>query len=135
MTLILIRHGESTWNADGRLQGQSESSLSPVGQQQAVALARCVRNDQNLRAVHSSDQLRAQQTAECIEACGVPLVTDARLRERNLGIFEGRTVEEIKAEFPAEFAAMRSDPLFVVPGGESWAQLADRAAACVVCSG
>jgi probable phosphoglycerate mutase len=134
--LLLIRHGESTWNVDGRLQGHAESSLSALGEKQAIALGCYLKDEQagnGLAVVYSSDLLRAQQTARfLVEVCGAPLIIDARLRERDLGIFEGRTVEEVKAEFPVEFAAMRQDPTFVVPGGESWAQLADRAVACVL---
>jgi broad specificity phosphatase PhoE len=93
-TLLLVRHGETDWNAEGRLQGHTDRPLNDYGRRQARALAdRLVGDD--IVAVYSSDLSRAHETAEIIgERLGLPVVTDPDLRERNWGNWEGLTGAE-----------------------------------------
>jgi broad specificity phosphatase PhoE len=93
-TLLLVRHGETDWNADGRLQGHTDRPLNEHGRRQASALAgRLARED--IDAVYASDLARARETAEILaEALGLPVVTDPDLRERNWGNWEGLTGSE-----------------------------------------
>jgi broad specificity phosphatase PhoE len=93
-TLLLVRHGETDWNAEGRLQGHTDRPLNDHGRRQARALAdRLVGDD--IVAVYSSDLSRAHETAEIIgERLGLPVVTDPDLRERNWGNWEGLTGAE-----------------------------------------
>jgi probable phosphoglycerate mutase len=113
----LIRHAESEWNARGLWQGQANPPLSQRGRAQAEALAsklRIARFD----ALVSSDLLRARETAEIVaQAIGLPLLCDARLRERNLGAWSGLTHAEIASRWPVDFARVQARDLDVRPGG------------------
>jgi probable phosphoglycerate mutase len=127
----LIRHAESEWNALGLWQGQANPPLSQRGRAQAEALAsklRIARFD----ALVSSDLLRARETAEIVaQAIGLPLVCDARLRERNLGAWSGLTHAEIASRWPVDFARVQARDLDVRPGGgESIRDVALRARGC-----
>jgi len=117
MIIYCVRHGESCYNAEGRLQGQSST---PLGLRQADALADALR-DKPIKAIYASPLPRAAQTAEPIaRAHGLPVVDDARLMEINVGIFQDALHREIADRFPAESAAWRaSDPDYRIPGGES----------------
>ncbi len=95
--LLLVRHGQSTWNAVGRWQGHADPPLSATGEAQARAAAA------NLGAVDrvwSSDLVRARRTAELLGPVGVPRRLDARLRERDVGAWTALTREEIQARHP-----------------------------------
>ncbi|MCS7100640.1 MAG: histidine phosphatase family protein [Burkholderiaceae bacterium] len=131
-TLLLIRHGETAWNAAGRIQGQLDVPLSATGLWQAQRLAQRLAAEP-LAALYASDLTRAALTAQPLaQAHGLPVRYDARLRERHFGVFQGLTAEEVAARHPAEFAAWRArDPHWVVPGGESGAQLITRALAAL----
>jgi probable phosphoglycerate mutase len=131
-TLLLIRHGETAWNAAGRIQGQLDVPLSATGVWQAQRLATRLAAEP-IAAVFASDLARAALTAQPLaQALGLAIVFDRRLRERHFGIFEGHTLEEVAARFPAEFAAWRArDPHWAIPGGESGAQLIGRALAAL----
>lgn len=96
--VLLVRHGQSTWNAEGRWQGQADPPLSEVGERQAEeAAGRVDRPD----AIWSSDLARARRTAETIGTRhDVEVRTDPRLRERHGGLWQGRTRAEIEAEWP-----------------------------------
>ncbi len=90
-TLLLVRHGETDWNRDGRWQGGSDTSLNDVGREQARALADEL--DGNISTVYSSDLARARETAEIVVAnIGLPVQIDPRLRERGFGSWEGEEV-------------------------------------------
>jgi broad specificity phosphatase PhoE len=103
--LLLVRHGQSVWNADGRWQGQADPPLSELGEQQAAAAA--TRLD-GIAAVYSSDLVRAHRTAEILAArLGTTPVVDPRLRERHAGSWEGRTRVEIEAEWPGYLGSGR----------------------------
>jgi 2,3-bisphosphoglycerate-dependent phosphoglycerate mutase len=127
--LLVIRHGETLWNREGRIQGHIDIPLSPLGVAQAERLGEALR-DEPLDAVYSSDLLRARQTAQALErgrAVGVQTLT--ALRERHFGVFEGLTWEEIHARDPDSATRWkRREPEFRVGGGES---LVDLQARCV----
>lgn len=130
-TLILIRHGETAWNAEQRIQGQLDIPLSATGVWQAGRLAdRLAREAPSgpIDAIVASDLARAQLTANPLAArLGVPVQLDPRLRERAFGIFEGHTLADVAARWPQEFAAWRErDPDWAIPDGESLRQLGER---------
>jgi len=128
--IILLRHGETAWNVEGRYQGQLDSALTPTGLAQARALGSRLAGAQ-LSALYSSDLGRARQTAELIaETTGHEVRTDVRLRERHFGIFQGLRKAELKSlEQYRLFKAGGSD--HVIPEGESAQQAADRSNACL----
>jgi probable phosphoglycerate mutase len=117
---LAVRHGETIWNIDGRIQGHLDSRLTPAGRAQAAAVAARLAAEP-LDALYSSDLGRARETAAPIAAAtGLAAVFDASLRERTYGIFESLTWSEIEARHPAEFARLATrDPAYVVPEGES----------------
>lgn len=127
MNLLLIRHGETAWNAEHRIQGRLDVPLSTTGVWQTGRLAERLAGEA-IDAVISSDLARAWMTgAPLADARGLTMVPDARLRERAFGIFEGKTLDEIAAEHPDELAAWRSrDVDWRIPGGESGAEFIDR---------
>ena len=131
--LLLIRHGETEWNREGRIQGYyADSPLTENGEAQARLLARRLARE-SLLAVHSSDAGRARQTAAPVAAAlGHEIVYDAALRERNYGGFEGMTYAELEREHPDAYRKFRSrDPGYAPPGGESGAQFRDRIVAAL----
>ena len=106
MIIGLIRHGETDWNATGRIQGQTDISLNEAGIRQAHALAaRLKREDRVWDAVVSSDLKRARETARILaDALGIPLLPpDPRIRERSFGLAEGTTEEERLARWGADW--------------------------------
>ena len=117
--IILLRHGQTDYNVSGRMQGHLDSMLTSVGHEQAAAAAPVVAA-LGPDLVISSDLRRAADTAEVVgAACGLPVKFDARLRETDLGRWQGRTVAEIDRDEPGAITAWRSDPTFAPPGGES----------------
>jgi broad specificity phosphatase PhoE len=128
--VLLIRHGQSQGNAEGRFGGHSPTPLSELGVRQAEATARALANER-VTAVYSSDLLRAVQTAEPLaRATGLEITRTPALRERSVGLMEGLTFEEAAAAHPDEYASLlRRDFERVLAGGESYRQLLDRAAA------
>ena len=125
--LLLIRHGETAWNAEHRIQGRLDVPLSPTGVWQTGRLAQRLAAE-TIDAVVSSDLARAWMTAMPLaDARGLVLLPEPRLRERAFGIFEGKTLDEIAAEHPQEFAAWRArDVDWRIPGGESAAEFIAR---------
>ena len=126
--IILIRHGETEWNSQQRMQGHSNSDLSSVGQAQIQALGQWMKN-LPFDLIYSSDSLRAKQTAEAItQFSGHELQFDQRLREKNLGVFEGLTSEEARERHPEVFRLFKTaGSKYVIDEGESTQQLQDRA--------
>lgn len=120
MTLRLIRHAESRWNAERRWQGQSDPSLTARGRRQAHDLVETLR-PKPPQTIVSSDLRRARETAEILGAAlGIPVACDARLRERALGAWSGLFAHQVAARWPEELAALRAgDPTLRPPGGES----------------
>ncbi len=125
MRFLLIRHGETTWNATGRSQGQTDVPLSERGRAQAAALSARLTAEPLVEVV-SSDLLRAQQTADVIAQAhpGVSRAVDQRLREMSLGDWEGLRTEEIVERFGDQRDAWREHPeSFQMPNGESFTEL------------
>ena len=118
--ILAIRHGETAWNVDARMQGQLDIPLNDTGRWQAHRLALAV-SDEDIAAVYASDLLRAFQTAQAVaKGCGRPIVTDIGLRERGFGVLEGFTFNEIEARWPQQSERWRRrDPDFAPDGGES----------------
>lgn len=131
-TLLLIRHGETAWNAEHRIQGQMDIPLSPLGVLQAARLAEGLVSEP-IDAVYSSGQSRAWLTAAPLAARhGLAVIAEPRLRERSFGVFEGLTLDEIAQRYPAEFRKWRErDPAWRPDGGESGQQLIDRVLSAV----
>jgi broad specificity phosphatase PhoE len=93
-TLLLVRHGETDWNAEGRLQGHTDRPLNDYGRRQAKELAERLAAE-HVDAIYTSDLSRAKETAEIVgERLGLPVVVDADLREKNWGSWEGLTGDE-----------------------------------------
>jgi probable phosphoglycerate mutase len=106
--ILLIRHGETAWNAKKRLQGHLDIPLNNEGERQAAALGRALLEEQ-LDAIISSDLQRARQTARAIAAPrGMPVQTDQGLRERCYGGFEGMLYAEIGQRYPEAYAAWQA---------------------------
>jgi broad specificity phosphatase PhoE len=121
---ILIRHGQTEWNVTGRWQGQADPPLDEIGLRQAEALAEHLRGE-TFAAVYSSPLARARQTAEYLaHAQGLSVTLDARLRERNVGVWSGLTEAEVKERYPDHYRA----DWWVLgpPGGEAQASLMER---------
>jgi len=95
--LTLIRHGQSMWNASGQAQGQSIVPLSEIGHRQAGCVARSVGGDGTIQALYSSDLTRCRQTMEPIAAAlGLAVCYDARLREIDVGAWQGLPFSQIR---------------------------------------
>lgn len=131
-TLLLIRHGETAWNAEHRIQGSLDVPLSTTGVWQTGRLAQRLAAEA-IDAVVSSDLARAWMTgAPLADAHGLAMVAEPRLRERAFGIFEGKTLDEIAAGHPDEFAAWRArDVDWRIPGGESGTEFIERVLAAM----
>lgn len=124
--LLLVRHGQSVWNAQDRWQGQADPALSDLGEKQAREAARRIA-DMPFSSLVASDLRRARRTAEILaEALGLEVRLDAGLREIDVGDWEGLTRTEIRARWPRELAdwseGRRESPL----GGETRSHLVER---------
>jgi probable phosphoglycerate mutase len=119
-TLLVIRHGETAWNAEHRIQGRLDVPLSAAGIWQAGRLAQRLAGE-TIDAIYASDLARAWMTGMPLaDMRGLAMIPEPRLRERAFGIFEGRTLDEIAAEQPEQLAAWRErDVRWRMPGGES----------------
>jgi probable phosphoglycerate mutase len=128
--VLAIRHGETAWNVDGRIQGQLDVPLNEMGRWQVHRLALAVA-DEDIAAIYSSDLLRALETAQAVgRGSGDAIVTDAGLRERGFGVFEGLSYAEINARWPEMGERWRRrDPEFGAPGGETLNQFYERSVA------
>ncbi|MBB3661110.1 MULTISPECIES: histidine phosphatase family protein [Prauserella salsuginis group] len=125
--IVLWRHGETDYNAVGRMQGHLDSALTEVGWNQArFAVAALARFEPDL--VIASDLRRATDTATVLtDAIGVPLRLDKRLRETHLGEWQGMTGSEVDEQSPGERDRWRLDATWAPPGGESRVDVAERA--------
>jgi len=128
----MVRHGETAWNAEGRVQGQTDVPLNELGHAQARAVA-AVLAGERFDAVYSSDLLRVRQTAEPTAGrLDLPVSYDPRLRERHYGMFERHTYAEVRERYPAEYARFRDkDPEFDFGSGEALRAFERRALDCV----
>jgi glucosyl-3-phosphoglycerate phosphatase len=126
-TLVLLRHGETEWNAVERAQGHADVPLNAVGHAQAEAVAGALAGFDPVR-LWSSDLARAMETAEHVAAAtGLPIEPDPRLREYDVGRRSGLTLDEFAATYPDVFASWkRGDGRLRVPGEEGTDQVRDR---------
>jgi probable phosphoglycerate mutase len=127
--LIVIRHGETAWNVDTRIQGHTDIELNLTGVTQASQVAQALQ-DESIDAIYSSDLRRAWQTASTIaQAHAAPLRAESGLRERHFGEFEGKTYAELEANFPEDSLRWRRrDPEWAPPAGESLRSMRERVA-------
>ena len=124
--LVMLRHGQTEFNAGNRMQGQLDTDLSDLGRDQAGAVAEALAKRQPLLIV-SSDLRRALDTAESLgERSGQPVEVDARLRETHLGDWQGLTHIEVDAAAPGARVAWRNDARWAPHGGESRVDVAER---------
>ncbi|GAB4396645.1 MAG: histidine phosphatase family protein [Rhodoferax sp.] len=130
--LIVIRHGETAWNAESRIQGHRDIALNDTGLRQARAAAQALA-DEAIAAVYTSDLQRARATAQAIaQVRGAPLVADPALRERSFGDFEGHTHAELAQRWPDAVQRWRArDPEWQPPGGESLSAMRARVGAAL----
>jgi broad specificity phosphatase PhoE len=141
MLQYLVRHGESVSNLEGRVQGQEDVELSERGRAQALQVAAWSHRLRTATAlapvtigeIWSSPLRRARETAaEIAAALGLPVMVEEGLCELHAGIFQGHLWADLEATFPDEVAQWRSgDVHYVIPGGESRAQLAARGRAVI----
>jgi 2,3-bisphosphoglycerate-dependent phosphoglycerate mutase len=126
--ILLIRHGETDWNATGRLQGHSDTPLNAAGREQARRAARRLTGEP-VQALYSSDLARSFETATIIgQELRLRVMTSPQLRERRYGVWEGLTSAEIQARYPEQFVAWRARSTdFAPPQGETTTQLLTRA--------
>jgi broad specificity phosphatase PhoE len=130
--MLVVRHRQSTWNAQRRWAGQADPPLSAAGEQQAHEL-RDALSGLDFDAVVASDLRRALDTARIV-AAGHPaarVVTDRRLRELDAAAWSGRTREEIDAAWPGALDRWRSGELLDLPGAEPWARFEERVRAAL----
>lgn len=125
--VVLVRHGESAWQAENRYSGTSDIPMTPRGFRQAERLATWAKGA-GLAAVWTSTLSRARLTGQdSATAAGVPLRVDTRLRELDFGDGEGLTSGEMDERFPEHLRAFRADPVAAhLPGGEDPAEAARR---------
>jgi broad specificity phosphatase PhoE len=126
--VVIIRHGQSQGNAEGRFGGHTDTPLSPRGRRQAEATARALASEK-FDTIYSSDLPRAIETATPLaRLTDAPLETTEALRERSVGVMEGLTFEEAAELHPEQYQALlRRDFEHVLLGGESYRQTLDRA--------
>jgi glucosyl-3-phosphoglycerate phosphatase len=125
--IVLLRHGQTDYNAEGRMQGHLDSRLTELGRTQAAEAAPVVAT-LGADLLVSSDLSRAVDTAEAVGAAsGLPVKLDPRLRETHLGEWQGLTVDEVEEDYPGAIATWRSDPTWAPPGGESRVEVVARA--------
>ncbi|WP_417825096.1 histidine phosphatase family protein [Thalassospira lucentensis] len=136
-TILLVRHGETQWNTEGRLQGWQDAPLTLNGFRQVCAVAENIREmwvglqKNGSVKYHTSSLGRARQTASILSDCwGIPyaaFATDDAIKERNYGQWEGMTLSEVSRSRSAEFEAHQNDPWgYLVPGGETKLELLAR---------
>ena len=130
--IIAIRHGQTDWNAQARLQGQLDIPLNALGRRQAATLADALRHE-GLAAVITSDLGRAWHTALALATpLGLPLIAEPGLRERCFGGLQGQTRAQIDQQWPALARRWHSrEPDFAPQGAESLRDLSARTLACV----
>lgn len=130
--LCIVRHGETAWNAEHRVQGQLDVALNDTGRAQAQAVAQALADDR-FAAIYSSDLSRARQTAEPVaRLLSMRMLVEPGLRERHYGIFERLTYAEVKVRYPEDYARFeRRDPEYDFQTGEALRAFSERAVRCV----
>ena len=122
MRIIMLRHGQTDWNAQQKYQGQSDIPLNDTGREQASQAALLIKGQEPVQAIYCSDLVRAHETAEIIgRSLRIEPICDARLRELSFGEWEGLTFTEVYEKFPQAFDDwFRDTENYTVPGGESF---------------
>jgi probable phosphoglycerate mutase len=130
--LCMVRHGETAWNAEHRVQGQLDVPLNAIGQAQALAASK-VLSQERFDAIYSSDLSRARQTAEPTAGFhSQKVLVEKDLRERHYGIFERLTYAEVKVRYPEDYARFEArDPEYAFRTGESLKDFYDRSIAVI----
>jgi broad specificity phosphatase PhoE len=130
-TILLVRHGETDWNSEGRWQGHADRPLNEAGRAQALALADSLAS-RRVDAVYSSDLLRAHSTARIVaDRVGLPVELDAGLREVDVGEWSGRSHDDLERSDPEGFRRWREGGKGW-RGGESYEQMGERVVATVL---
>ena len=130
--LCIVRHGETAWNAEHRVQGQLDVPLNAIGQAQALAASK-VLSKEKFDAIYSSDLSRAWQTAQqTAKVLSMDIIQDKDLRERHYGIFEKLTYAEVKVRYPEDYARFEArDPEYAFRTGESLRDFYERSIAVI----
>ena len=128
MKFYLTRHGETDWNIQNRIQGQTDTLLNERGREQAHELAARLKDEYEIKSIYTSRQKRARETAEVIgQAIHVTPIVREGLEEISLGSWEGYTWKQVREQFPDEYQAWyRNRRYQIPPGGESYQQLLNR---------
>lgn len=127
-TIYIVRHGQTEWNVLGKMQGHQDSPLTELGIRQARWLGEAL-VEQPIDAIYTSSSGRAVHTAELIRGCReIPMNLTDNLREMNLGLWEGRTGDELKVEEPVKYQLFWEEPeVFAADGGETYIETMTRA--------
>lgn len=129
--LILVRHGQTEYNRTGRMQGHLDTDLSDIGREQARIMATATKH-WNVSRLISSDLRRARDTAaELATQWDIPVEIDVRLRETDLGLWQGASHQDVDRDYPGQRSYWRHDPRWAPPQGESRLHVAERAAEVV----
>jgi 2,3-bisphosphoglycerate-dependent phosphoglycerate mutase len=134
--ILAIRHGETPWNVDTRIQGQLDIGLNDTGKWQAQCVGQALR-EEHITAIYSSDLVRAFETAQAIAQSNalaerLSVIGHTGLRERHFGHLQGQTWKEIETGWPEDARLWRGrDPHWAPVGGESLTALRERIANCV----
>jgi len=130
--IIMVRHGETKWNTENRIQGQANTPLTELGIKQAQQTGKALQKE-NISEIYSSDLGRAMQTAKVINKyLNLSITKKEELRERNYGVLQGISFDELDDKFPVIRLNMNSrDPNYVIPGGESIFQFSQRVSTCI----
>jgi len=127
INIYIARHGETTWNAEGRIQGWSDPELSPLGYSQSLALLEHLK-DRPLRAIYSSDLQRSYLTAQHIARhLGLPILRQTELKEIGFGMLEGKNLFQFDEELKNQWNRFKDDRFsYRIPGAENYADVANR---------
>lgn len=128
MKLYLVRHGETDWNLQNKIQGQTDTLLNEKGRRQAQELAAELKEKHHISSIYSSRQKRAFETAQVVgRAIGVQPAVKQGIEEISFGKWEGYTWGQVREQFPDEYRGWRDNRRYQVPPeGESYQQLLDR---------
>lgn len=132
-TLVtVVRHGETIWNQEGKHQGWLDSDLTQQGIAQARRIADILLN-RSFSTLYSSDLGRARQTAGLLaDTLSLHVNLDKRIREQNLGILEGLSIQQFRERYPEEYAKhVEREVNYCLPGGESIRQVYERSTSCL----
>lgn len=126
--LYIVRHGETEWNKDGRMQGRLNSNLTPRGKKHAMLLGERLKDTEFARII-SSPSGRTLETVQLIKGNrDIPLITDERIMEMNLGSWQGMKHEDLKKHYPNEYRQFLNEPDdHQIEGAESLIEMSNRA--------